>query len=189
MTDQGITLNIYDKPPQLDDTNADNINQTEAELNATNTLPTKTMLDNIRPDVSSAPKANYNPIIRDNTREDNEDSSSSNYQNNVKPIPIQQYPQPIIYRPPPINQIPIAPAPTPVIQPYRPPYNPQYNPQYAQPVIIRQNNQTPNVIFKEEKKDNSSKDCCAGFLTGCGAVLAACCLLSLCSGGGRRRRW
>ena len=183
MTDPGITLNIYNKPPQFEDNVNNNINETEAELNATSALPPKELVDNTRPDETSAPKANNGFQFADNTR-NNTEESSANHPNNNQPIPFQQYPQPIIgYPPPPIRAIPYTPVQAPIMQPY--------NPQYAQPVIIQQraNNQPQNaVIIKQTKNQDNTADCCAGFLAGCGGVLAACCLLSLCAGRGRGRR-
>ena len=197
MTDTGITLNIYNKPPQFEDNTIDNINQTETAINATNTLPTKSLLDNLRVDQTSAPRANYDAQITDNTRDNtrnnnnDEESPNPNYQNNERPIPIQQYPQQpaMRYQQPQINQIPINPVPQPVAQPYIMPYNEQY----AQPVIVQQrtNYRPKTMVIKEKRKDDGTKECCGGFLAGCCAVLTACCVLSMFSGGGRgyRRRW
>ena len=160
MTDTGITLNIYNKPPQFEDNTIDNINQTKTAINATNTLPTKSLLDNLRVDQTSAPRANYDAQItdktRDNTRNNNndEESPNPNYQNNERPIPIQQYPQQpaMRYQQPQINQIPINPVLQPVAQPYIMPYNAQY----AQPVIVQQrtNYRPKTMVIKEKRKDD-----------------------------------
>ena len=184
MTDPGITLNIYNKPPEFEENANNDINQAEEGVNTTLDLPTQSVVNNIRANASSAPQANqgFQPV--ENTR-NNTVESSDNYESNVQPIPIQQYPQPIIgYPPPQMGAIPVTPIQTPMVQPY--------NAQYAQPVIVQQrvNNPPPpkTVIIKKKKEKNpSAGDCCTGFLAGCGAFLAACCLISLCSGGGGRR--
>ena len=185
MTDPGITLNIYNKPPELEDNNSDNINQNETGLNQTSDSSPQDTAENIRPDETSAPRPNYNFQMEDNTRND----LPVNYQNNLQPIPIRQYPYPMLGYPqnPPMGAVPVTPVPAPMIQPY--------NPQIVQPVIVQQrpvNQQTEKIIITKKKSDDGNAECC-GFLAGCGAVLAACCLLSLCAGGGghggRRGRW
>ena len=184
MTDPGITLNIYNKPPEFEENANNDINQAEEGVNTTLDLPTQSVVNNIRANASSAPQANqgFQPV--ENTR-NNTVESSDNYESNVQPIPIQQYPQPIIgYPPPQMGAIPVTPIQTPMVQPY--------NAQYAQPVIVQQrvNNPPPPktvIIRKKKEKNQSAGDCCTGFLAGCGAFLAACCLISLCSGGGGRR--
>ena len=184
MTDPGITLNIYNKPPEFEENTNNDINQAEEGVNTTLDLPTQSVVNNIRANASSAPQANqgFQPV--ENTR-NNTVESSDNYESNVQPIPIQQYPQPIMgYPPPQMGAIPVTPIQTPMVQPY--------NAQYAQPVIVQQrvNNPPPPktvIIRKKKEKNQSAGDCCTGFLAGCGAFLAACCLISLCSGGGGRR--
>ena len=184
MTDPGITLNIYNKPPEFEENTNNDVNQAEEGVNTTLDLPTQSVVNNIRANASSAPQANqgFQPV--ENTR-NNTVESSDNYESNVQPIPIQQYPQPIIgYPPPQMGAIPVTPIQTPMVQPY--------NAQYAQPVIVQQrvnNPQPPKtvIIRKKKEKNSSAGDCCTGFLAGCGAFLAACCLISLCSGGGGRR--
>ena len=184
MTDPGITLNIYNKPPEFEENTNNDVNQAEEGVNTTLDLPTQSVVNNIRANASSAPEANKGFQTVENTR-NNTVESSDNYESNVQPIPIQQYPQPIIgYPPPQMGAIPVTPIQTPMVQPY--------NAQYAQPVIVQQrvNNPPPpkTVIIKKKKEKNpSAGDCCTGFLAGCGAFLAACCLISLCSGGGGRR--
>ena len=184
MTDPGITLNIYNKPPEFEENTNNDINQAEEGVKTTIDLPTQSVVNNIRANASSAPQANqgFQPV--ENTR-NNTVESSDNYESNVQPIPIQQYPQPIMgYPPPQMGAIPVTPIQTPMVQPY--------NAQYAQPVIVQQrvNNPPPPktvIIRKKKEKNQSAGDCCTGFLAGCGAFLAACCLISLCSGGGGRR--
>ena len=184
MTDPGITLNIYNKPPEFEENANNDINQAEEGVNTTLDLPTQSVVNNIRANASSAPQANqgFQPV--ENTR-NNTVESSDNYESNVQPIPIQQYPQPIIgYPPPQMGAIPVTPIQTPMVQPY--------NAQYAQPVIVQQRVKNPPppktvIIRKKKEKNQSAGDCCTGFLAGCGAFLAACCLISLCSGGGGRR--
>ena len=190
MTDPGITLNIYNKPPQFNDNTNDNINQNETKLNLPSEIP-QSNLDNIRNNETSAPNANYTQQIGDNTRNENLESSV-NYQSSVQPVPIQPYPpQRIIgYQQIPMAQVTpmaITPVPTPVVQPYN-------NAQYGQPVTIQEKqNERKRTIYivgdeGEKKKDNS---CCAGFLAGLGTFLAACCCilcLAAVGGGGRRRR-
>ena len=184
MTDPGITLNIYNKPPEFEENTNNDINQAEEGVNTTLDLPTQSVVNNIRANASSAPQANqgFQPV--ENTR-NNTVESSDNYESNVQPIPIQQYPQPIIgYPPPQMGAIPVTPIQTPMVQPY--------NAQYAQPVIVQQRVKNPPppktvIIRKKKEKNQSAGDCCTGFLAGCGAFLAACCLISLCSGGGGRR--
>ena len=184
MTDPGITLNIYNKPPEFEENTNNDINQAEEGVNTTLDLPTQSVVNNIRANASSAPEANKGFQTVENTR-NNTLESSDNYESNVQPIPIQQYPQPIIgYPPPQMGAIPVTPIQTPMVQPY--------NAQYAQPVIVQQrvNNPPPPktvIIRKKKEKNQSAGDCCTGFLAGCGAFLAACCLISLCSGGGGRR--
>ena len=194
MTDPGITLNIYNKPPDLEENTNKDINQEDEEgVQQTLDLPTKSVVDNvgsIRANASSAPKANYGVPPVNNTTNNNTVETSDNYESSVQPIPTQQYPQPIMgYPQPQMRAIPVTPIQTPMVQPY--------NAQYAQPVIVqpRVNNPPPKaIIIKKRKKENPSPgDCCTGFLAGCGAFLAACCLLSLCTSGGgrygRRGRW
>ena len=184
MTDPGITLNIYNKPPEFEENANNDINQAEEGVNTTLDLPTQSVVNNIRANASSAPQANKGFQTVENTR-NNTVESSDNYESNVQPIPIQQYPQPIIgYPPPQMGAIPVTPIQTPMVQPY--------NAQYAQPVIVQQrvnNPQPPKtvIIRKKKEKNQSAGDCCSGFLAGCGAFLAACCLISLCAGGGGRR--
>ena len=190
MTDPGITLNIYNKPPQFQDNTNDNINQNETGLNLSSDLP-QSNLDNIRNNETSAPNANYAQQTMDNTRNENFESSV-NYQSSVEPIPIRPYPQQkiIAYQQIPIAQVrpmAVTPIATPTVQPY--------HRQCGQPVIIqqKQNNQQPTTyIVKEEKKKDDS--CCTAFLAGCGTFLAACCCLLCLSGAagggrGRRGRW
>ena len=194
MTDPGITLNIYNKPPDLEENTNKDINQEDEEgVQQTLDLPTKSVVDNVGsviPNASSAPKANYGVPPVDNTTNNNTVETSDNYESSVQPIPTQQYPQPIMgYPQPQMRPIPVTPIQTPMVQPY--------NAQYAQPVIVqpRVNNPPPKaIIIKKREKENPSRgDCCTGFLAGCGAFLAACCLLSLCTSGGgrygRRGRW
>ena len=148
MTDPGITLNIYNKPPELEENTNNDINQAEEGVNTTLDLPTQSVVNNIRANASSAPQANqgFQPV--ENTR-NNTVESSDNYESNVQPIPIQQYPQPIIgYPPTQMGAIPVTPIQTPMVQPY--------NAQYAQPVIVQQrvNNPPPpkTVIIKKKKE-------------------------------------
>ena len=189
MADQGITLNIYDKPPQINDNTNDTIYNNETGLNLnTNRLPEyPSTLDNIRDNtrnnINSAPRANYGRSTLEGTGTTESSIDSTRNPNNIQsPIPIQPYP--IIYQQPQINQVPVTPVVSPI----------QYNPQYGQPVIMQQgniiqqkNNQQPETVIIQEnevkKKDNTS-DCCAGFLAGLASCCAICCLLMLCSGGG-----
>ena len=208
MADPGITLNIYNKPPQIDpnqndnNDNNDNINQNETRENLNEELPVNT----IRIDSTSAPRANDLQTM-DNTRNEMVDTIENN-QSSIPPNQQQQYqgrPMPIYaYQTPPIRPVQpmmVIPAQQQVYPQYNVPYN-QYTPNspytpYPQQVYIPQqvprqqiNNTKPQtVVIKERKeKDDTAKDCCGGFLAGCCAVLAACCLLSLCAGGGGRRR-
>ena len=197
MTDPGITLNIYNKPPKFEDNTNDNtndnINQNETGLNLSSNLP-QSNLDNIRNNETSAPNANYGQQTMDNTRNNNFESSV-NYQSSVQPIPIQPYPQQKIigYQQIPIAQVrPIAVTPitTPIVRPYN-------NPQYGRPVIIqqKQNNQQPTTYIIKEEKKKKDDSCCTGFMAGLGTFLAACCCLLCLSGAaggrgrGRRGRW
>ena len=96
MAEPGITLNIYNKPPKFDDVdnnndnnNKDNdnnnnnddnineINQTAADINQTLNLPTRSKVENVRMDATSAPRANYE---YDNTRNNNRVEPPINYQ-------------------------------------------------------------------------------------------------------------
>ena len=199
MADPGITLNIYNKPPQIDanqSDNNDNNNQNETKENLNNELPE----DNIRIDSTSAPRANDLQTM-DNTRnesigtiENNQSSIPPNQQQQYQGRPMQMY---AYQRPPvgPVQPIMAVPAQQQIIPQYNVPYN-QYNP-YQQQVIIQQqdprqqiNNTNPKTVIIEErkKKDDTAKNCCGGFLAGCCTVLTACCLLFLCAGGGGRRR-
>ena len=188
MTDQGITLNIYDKPPKLNDNTNDNINDKEPELNLnTNRLPEypnnlDNIRDNTRNELNSAPRPNYGRSTLEGTGTTGTTNSSidstTNPNNTQSPIPMQPYP--IIYQQPPV-------IPTPMVRPV------QYSPQYGQPVILQQRNIQPQqpktVIIKETQKGNKkqTEDCCAGFLAGIASCCAICCLLMLCSGGGGGR--
>ena len=186
MTDQGITLNIYDKPPQIGDNTNDNINDKGPELNLnTNRLPEypsnlDNVRDNTRSNINSAPRANYGRTTLEGTGTTESSIDSTRNPNNIQPIPIQQYP--IIYPNTPIRPMPV----TPIVP------QGQYNPQYGQPIIVQQRNvpQQRQVIIEERQKKQDKSDCCAGFLGGLAACCAVCCLLLLCaggSGGGRHR--
>ena len=96
MAEPGITLNIYNKPPKFDDVDNNNndnnnggnnvndnnnnndnineINQTAADINQTLNLPTRSKVENIRMDATSAPRANYE---YDNTRNNNTSNSAT----------------------------------------------------------------------------------------------------------------
>ena len=198
MTDPGITLNIYNRPPQIEEENDnnDNNNQNETNENINNEIPP----DNLRIDATSAPRAN-NLQTMDNTRNEMVDTIKNN-QSSLPPNPEQQYqgrPMPIYaYQNPPIRPVQpmmVVPAQQQVIPQYNAPYNMQYTPSPYQPVII-QHQQPPNknpqavIIQEKQKKDDTAKNCFGGFFAGCCAALTACCLLSLCASGGRRRgRW
>ena len=198
MTDPGITLNIYNRPPQIEEENDnnDNNNQNETNENINNELPP----DNLRIDATSAPRAN-NLQTMDNTRNEMVDTIKNN-QSSLPPNPEQQYQgrpmQIYAYQNPPIRPVQpmmVVPAQQQVIPQYNAPYNMQYTPSPYQPVIIQQ--QPPNknppqkvIIQEKQKKDDTAKNCFGGFFAGCCAALTACCLLSLCASGGRRRgRW
>ena len=73
MTDQGITLNIHNKPPQIADETNNNINETEANINQTLDLPNRSQVENIQ--------------------------SPNDNQKNIWPIQIQQNPPQIINSP------------------------------------------------------------------------------------------
>ena len=196
MADQGITLNIYDKPPEINDNTNDNIKETQPGLNLNpNRLPEyPSNLDNVRNNTRSSvspPGVNYNSTTIQGTGTTESSIDSTGGPNNVRPVPIQQYP--IVYQQQvrPIVYTPVYPQGQ-----YNPQYaqpvivqqrnNQQQNPQYAQPVIVQQrNNQQPTYIINEKKvKKNNDDDCGAGFLAGLCACCAACCLLLLCCGGG-----
>ena len=78
MTDQGITLNIHNKPPQIADETNNNINETEVNINQTLDLPNRSQVENIE--------------------------SPNNNEKNIGPIQIQQNP-PQIINPPQQDQI------------------------------------------------------------------------------------
>ena len=167
MAEPGITLNIYNKPPKFDDVDNNNndnnnggnnvndnnnnndnineINQTAADINQTLNLPTRSKVENIRMDATSAPRTNYE---YDNTRNNNRVEPPNNYQRNIQPNPIQQYPQQMMTYPQrPIYVTPVA---TPMVQPY----NMQY-PRYAQPIIIQQpnvNTQRPKTVIVRKQR-------------------------------------
>ena len=196
MTDPGITLNIYNKPPQIEEENdnKDNNNQNETNENINNELPP----DNLRIDATSAPRAN-NLQTMDNTRNEMVDTIKNN-QSSLPPNPEQQYQgrpmQIYAYQNPPIRPVQpmmVVPAQQQVIPQYNAPYNMQYTPSPYQPVILQQpppKNPQAVIIQEKQKKDDTAKNCFGGFFAGCCAALTACCLLSLCASGGRRRgRW
>ena len=174
----------------------DNIKETQPGLNLNpNRLPEyPSNLDNVRNNTRSsvsAPGVNYNSTTIQGTGTTESSIDSTGGPNNVRPVPIQQYP--IVYQQQvrPIVYTPVYPQGQ-----YNPQYaqpvivqqrnNQQQNPQYAQPVIVQQrNNQQPTYIINEKKvKKNNDDDCGAGFLAGLCACCAACCLLLLCCGGG-----
>ncbi len=196
MTDPGITLNIYNRPPQIEEENDnnDNNNQNETNENINNEIPP----DNLRIDATSAPRAN-NLQTMDNTRNEMVDTIKNN-QSSLPPNPEQQYQgrpmQIYAYQNPPIRPVQpmmVVPAQQQVIPQYNAPYNMQYTPSPYQPVIIQQPPKNPPqrvIIQEKQKKDDTAKNCFGGFFAGCCAALTACCLLSLCASGGRRRgRW
>ena len=196
MTDPGITLNIYNRPPQIEEenNNNDNNNQNETNENINNEIPP----DNLRIDATSAPRAN-NLQTMDNTRNEMVDTIKNN-QSSLPPNPEQQYQgrpmQIYAYQNPPIRPVQpmmVVPAQQQVIPQYNAPYNMQYTPSPYQPVIIQQPPKNPPqrvIIQEKQKKDDTAKNCFGGFFAGCCAALTACCLLSLCASGGRRRgRW
>ena len=197
MTDPGITLNIYNRPPQIEEENDNNDNnkQNETNENINNELPP----DNLRIDATSAPRAN-NLQTMDNTRNEMVDTIKNN-QSSLPPNPEQQYQgrpmQIYAYQNPPIRPVQpmmVVPAQQQVIPQYNAPYNMQYTPSPYQPVIIQQQPPPKNpqavIIQEKQKKDDTAKNCFGGFFAGCCAALTACCLLSLCASGGRRRgRW
>ena len=196
MTDPGITLNIYNRPPQIEEENDnnDNNNQNETNENINNEIPP----DNLRIDATSAPRAN-NLQTMDNTRNEMVDTIKNN-QSSLPPNPEQQYQgrpmQIYAYQNPPIRPVQpmmVVPAQQQVIPQYNAPYNVQYTPPPYQPVIIQQPPKNPPqrvIIQEKQKKDDTAKNCFGGFFAGCCAALTACCLLSLCASGGRRRgRW
>ena len=195
MTDPGITLNIYNKPPQIGENQIDNDNnnQNETNLNLKNDLPNKSSID-----PTPAPSPNYLQSI-DNTRNESMDTIENN-QSSVPPVPVQyQGPQTPIYgQPRPMQPIMVMPNPQPVQPVLQPIYRDQNNPYQQGQVIIMQEN--PNALeinkakaqhiwYDGSKKSDDTKKCC-GFLAGCLTFLATCCLISWCIGGsGRRGRW
>ena len=193
MTDPGITLNIYNKPPKIEGNQIDNNNQNETNLNLKNDIPDKS---SIYPTPSPSP--NYLQSI-DNTRNESVDTIENN-QSSLPPVPPQyQRPQMQIYgQTRPVQPIMVIPNPQPVQPILRPIYRGPNNPYQGQrPVIIMQqdprqlqgnNVNAQPIIIKEKKKDNTDKACC-GFLAGCMTFLTTCCLISWCIGGGRRGRW
>ena len=191
MEDNGmVTLNIYNKPPQLDDTGT-NFNQTEQNLNLKTDRPqmNQTYYDNVRND----PNQNYNinsaqrtnKKINQNIQNSIEDESSESEPNKTPVIAAvpqyAQYPQRQQYFMP-IGQ-PMA-VPTPGMVPYNMPYaqpivspKPQINNQ-SQPV----NNAPKTIIIREKERprDTMGEDCCKGCLAGMTSCLAICCLMGLC---------
>ena len=189
MTDPGITLNIYNKPPQIEGNPNDNNNPNETRSNLNDENQSNNYDENIRMDSTSAPRANNGLQTIDNTRNESIETTGYN-QSSLPPIP-QQYQAPPMYQRPPVQPVLVTPVRPQIIQPYNIPQYPQYayNP-YSQPVIIQQ--QTPQqrqqvqtiYVNKKKKKDDddTAKNCCGGLFAGCCATLAACCLLSLCLG-------
>ena len=196
-----VTLNIYNRPPQLADDSSGNINQTDFNLNTDKPQINQNYYDNIRNGIpqnyNSAPRTKY--LKKNNIESSIEESSSStdNNHNNtpVMPAPVQypQFQQPIYQQVPlqPVQvgqPIQMAPMGNPMITPYNSPY--------GQPIVVQQrvnknrnkpiNNAPKTIIIREREPARSHKsgeDCCAGFLAGFAACLACCCLMGLCCPG------
>ena len=123
MTDQGITLNIHNKPPQVADETNNNINETEANINQTLNLPNRSQVENIE--------------------------SPNNNEKNIGPIQIQQNPPQIGYPP---QQDQIITVGNPIIQPNNPEYGqPVMNQQNAyvqQPTKVIVQKEEKNTAHK-----------------------------------------
>ena len=195
MADPGITLNIYNKPPEIEANPNDNNNPNETRANLNDENQSNDYDNNIRVDSTSAPRANNGLQTTDNNRNESLDTTGNN-QSSLPPIP-QQYRAPPMYQRPPVQPHLITPVRPQVIQPYNNPQYPRYtsNP-YSQPVIIQQQSpqdkqqvQTIYIDQTEKKDDDTAKNCCEGLLAGYCAILGTCCLLSICFGPpGRERR-
>lgn len=207
-----VTLNIYNKPPQISSqTQVNNINQTGQNLNTDRPQMYPKLNENIGN--GSTQNQLTDPRISDNKRTQNmqgsieeESETTDNNQNNASVMPAppryiqiqqpyyQQIPQPIVVGTP--TGIP-------------------YNMGYGQPVVMQNMQNNPNVqnyqnvqnrnrqnyqniqnnarnrpvnnaprtiIIREQKKDHSTEDCCEGCLAGAASFLACCCLMGLCCG-------
>ena len=195
-----VTLNIYNKPPQLDDTEL-NFNQTEQNLNLKTDRPQKnpTFYDNVRNDpnqnynINSAPRTNKN--INQNMQSSIEDESSQKEPN--KPPVMAAAPQ---YAQFPQRQQYLMPIGQPMV--VQTPGMVPYNMPYAQPIVSPKpqiNNQTqpvnnaPKTIIikqKERTRDTMGEDCCTACLAGMATCFAISCLLGFCFPARRRyHRW
>ena len=201
MEDNGmVTLNIYNKPPQLDDTEL-NFNQTEQNLNLKTDRPQKnpTFYDNVRNDpnqnynINSAPRTNKN--INQNMQSSIEDESSQKEPN--KPPVMAAAPQ---YAQFPQRQQYLMPIGQPMV--VQTPGIVPYNMPYAQPIVSPKpqiNNQTqpvnnaPKTIIikqKERTRNTMGEDCCTACLAGMATCFAISCLLGFCFPARRRyHRW
>ena len=191
MTDSGITLNIYNKPTQIEGNQNDNNNQSETNLNINDNY----FADNLRIDSTSAPRANNLQTI-DNTRNESVETIENNQsslphipqQNQKPPMPIYGYQTPPVK---PIMDIPTSPS---VTAPYKNPYN-QYYPYPQQVIIIQQdpnqqqghkeNDQTN--ITQDNRDNNNYMDLC-GYLAECCKEFVTCWCLCPCFRGGERER-
>ena len=201
MEDNGmVTLNIYNKPPQLDDTEL-NFNQTEQNLNLKTDRPQKnpTFYDNVRNDpnqnynINSAPRTNKN--INQNMQSSIEDQRSQKEPN--KPPVMAAAPQ---YAQFPQRQQYLMPIGQPMV--VQTPGMVPYNMPYAQPIVSPKpqiNNQTqpvnnaPKTIIikqKERTRGTMGEDCCTACLAGMATCFAISCLLGFCFPARRRyHRW
>ena len=195
-----VTLNIYNKPPQLDDTGT-NFNQTEQNLNLRTDKPqmNPTYYDNVRNypqqnyNINSAPRTNNN--INQNIQSSIEDQNLEKEPN--KPPVMAAVPQ---YAQFPQRQQYLMPIGQPMVVPT--PGMVPYNMPYAQPIVSPKpqiNNQTqpvnnaPKTIIikqKERTRDTMGEDCCTACLAGMATCFAISCLLGFCFPARRRyHRW
>ena len=203
-----VTLNIYNRPPQIEDDTGININETDQGLNLNTEKPRQTLYDNVRKplppqidNVNSAPRAAN--TMTQNMQSSVEDTSES-MPSKIPVIPVapqynqyprQQYMVPVA-QPVAVATPGIAPRMNPGMAPYTLPYaQPAVAPRPQVPQVKNTpvNNAPKTIIIREKEKSNTGEDCCAACLAGAGSVLAVCCLMGLCCPRGhyvpRHRGW
>ena len=191
-----VTLNIYNKPPQLDDTGT-NFNQTEQNLNLKTDRPQKnpTFYDNVRNDpnqnynINSAPRTNKN--INQNMQSSIEDESSQKEPN--KPPVMAAAPQ---YAQFPQRQQYLMPIGQPMV--VQTPGMVPYNMPYAQPIVppkpqinnqsLPVNNAPKTIIVNQNERagNKMGENCCPKCLACTASCLAITCLIGACFASGRR---
>jgi hypothetical protein len=203
-----VTLNIYNRPPQIEDDTGTNIIETDQGLNLNTEKPRETFNDNVRNPPPPPQIDNANSVPRATNKMTQNMQSSVGDTSETIPSKI-----PIIPVAPQYNQYPRQQYMVPVAQPVAvatPGIAPRMNPgmapytlPYAQPAVaprpqIPQAKKTPvnnaprTIIIKEKDRRSNGEDCCAACLAGAASFLAICCLMGLCCPRGpygHRRGW